>query len=286
MTQEAHLWENMLRTREARLSWRSRKARMMVDTALRDIWILGGRHKICRNSCCYVLPPTRHGTFLSVFFWPTKGGPKWNVCFPNFIDRPGIDLFMGRKFRVPASLVKIPILERRYDKSSVVSIQFLQHGRVQRFSDKATKICTGVEIDIQHHDIVRSSKEPSDIPPVVELTIVGVDDEMYVSVGHQVFWGSDHVVQQVENRVDVWFDVLDVDRDWNWSWRDLMNGGGSNGERTFVLLSQPGKDLEPVARNERCDRDIVSSERACRAIKVRDHVGRTHGTRKRLGEDC
>lgn len=65
-----------------------------------------------------------------------------------------------------------------------------------------------------------------------------------------------------------------------------MNGGGSNDKQTFVFSSQPGKDLEPVTRNERRDRDIVSSERACRAIKVRDHVGRTHGTRKRLGEDC
>lgn len=135
------------------------------------------------------------------------------ILIPEFHDTPGTDLFIGRKFRMPAPLVKIPILERRYYKSGLVGIQFLQHGRVQRFPDNVTKLCTGIEIDVEHHDVVRSCKEPSDISPVVELAIVGVDDEMYVSVSHQIFRGSVHVVQQAENRVDVWFHVLDVDGD-------------------------------------------------------------------------
>lgn len=104
----------------------------------------------------------------------------------------------------------------------MATIQLLQHGCIQNVSYEATKVCTGIEVDIQHHYVVRSSEESSDISPVVELAIVGIDDEMYISVCHHKFRGSVHVMQGVENCIDVRFDIFDMNGDGNGSYLWLI----------------------------------------------------------------
>ena len=118
------------------------------------------------------------------------------------------DLLIPRE-QFPIQPVGMPcILERGNDESRLALPKFVHDDGAAQ--DRLAEVGAEVEINVEHHDEIRTGEQARDVAPGVELAIERVDDQVDVDVGRHARCGGVEPMEIIEKLLEMLGPVLDV----------------------------------------------------------------------------